>query len=106
MTLYNVTAEVGGRSPEDPRPSAREDDWEDVEQKLPDSLWEHGLSLHASEHHDDGVAITMTVEAEALTEAAEVVVSTLASVDVWVDAVDVMTTEEFDRRTDRIVFSS
>jgi hypothetical protein len=104
VTLYNVTAEVGGRSPEDPRPSG--DEWEAVEAKLPEPLWSEGLSLHSSEHHDDGVAITMTVEAETLTEAAETVVSILASLDVWVDAFEVMTTEDFDRRTDRIAPSS
>lgn len=98
MTLYNVTAELGG----DPRPRSSDDaESEAVADSMPDELVGpfHAV-LHASEHHDDGLAVTLSLEAYGPGMAATMGVDVLAAFGFEADAVHAMTSEEFDRRNE------
>ena len=90
MTLYNVTAEIGGF----PRPTA-----EEVERLLTDELTVpfHAV-LHVSEHEDGGLAVTMSLESFGPGMAAEMAVDLLKVFRIEAYAVAAMPTEEFDRR--------
>ena len=96
MTLYNVTAELGG----DPRPRSSSDAESDaVADSMPDELvGPFSAVLHASEHHDDGLAITLSLDSFGPGMAANMAADVLRAFGFEVDAVHAMTSEEFDRR--------
>ena len=99
MTLYNVTAELGGPSGR-PRSSV-EAEADAVADSMPEELTgPFAAVLHASENVDDGLAVTLTLDAFGAGQAAQMGADILAAFGLETDAVEAMTSEEFDRRND------
>lgn len=95
MTLYNVTAEVFETSADA------------IEERMTAELMgPFSAVLHVSQHSEDGLAITLTLDSWGPGMAANQGVELLSAFGILSTAVEAMPTQEFDRRNGIAAFSS